>query len=241
MSCKKCKTTKCTCEASICINPLIYMMKSVFALEGTLSSNFNIKNDLIEISNKCLDPVTPVQCDDYALNLPEALYKILDSGITISNNKDYCCPDCKNGVYFLGSPEVFIELKDFLVDDTKICCIEHYTTAASWITHLKDLNIKCCNTDFSETISNWINASSTTSNYFYLDALTELGLVESSSFNNYSGLGILFDFLQLNFPELTNEDYLNVLGVIMNLGLVIECNGCEMFISSVATYKLINA
>jgi hypothetical protein len=241
MSCKKCNTTKCTCEASICISPLIYMMKSVFALEGTLSSNFNIKNDLIDISNKCLDPVIPVQCDDYILNLPEALYKILNSGITISNNKDYCCPDCKNGVYFLGSPEVFIELKDFLVDDTKICCIEHYTTADAWIRYLKDLNIKCCNTDFSETINNWINASSTTSNYFYLDALTELGLVESSSFNSYSGLGILFDFLQLNFPELTSEDYLNVLGVIMNLGVVIECNGCEMFISSVTTYKLINA
>ena len=241
MSCKKCKTTKCTCEAVICINPLIYMMKSALALEGTLSSNFEIKNNLIDISNKCLDPVTPIECGDYALNLPEALYKILDSGITISNNKDFCCPDCKTGLYFLGSPQIFTSLTNNDVTLKKICCIEHYTTAATWIQYLKNLDIKCCNTDFAEVINNWINASSTTSTYFYLDALTDLGLVESSSFNAYSGLGILFNFLQLNNPELTSEDYLNILGVIINLGVVIECNGCEMSISSVDTYKLINA
>ena len=62
------------------------------------------------------------------------------------------------------------------------------------------------------------------------------GNEESSSFNGYSGLGILFNYLQLNHPELTAEDYLNILGVIVNLGIVIQCNGCEMIISSTDTY-----
>lgn len=253
MSCKKCKTSKCTCEAVICINPLIYMIKSVLSLVGTLSNNLIILEILAKISqrrggktpfySKNLGVAAEANFADFdlrefTLGVPEALIDVLTTGITISNNKDYCCPDCKNGIYYLGGPEQFLRLSEVL-DANEICCLEHYTSIESWLKVLEAIGQtapKCCNTDFSEAMSNWINASSTTSDYFYLDELTQLGLVESSSFNGYSGLGILFDYLQLNHPELTEEDYLNILGVIINLGIVVQCNGCEMVISSAETF-----
>ena len=121
---------------------------------------------------------------------------------------------------------------------TKICCLDHASTVQTWADVLGVLKnqYECCNTDFNEIVQQWFNASSSTSVNFYLDDILKTGILESSSFNGYSGLGILFNYLQLNHPELTTEDYLNILGVIVNLGIVIQCNGCEMLIVSTETY-----
>jgi hypothetical protein len=206
MSCKKCKTSKCSCETTICTNPLIYAMKSVFSLV------------------------------DGNANLPTVLSDVLTGGISISNNKNLCCPDCKNGIYFLGGAENFINL--YNTTTTRICCLEHASAVETRLTVIEATGNKygCCNTDFNEAFQQWFDASSSSSANFYLDDLVELGILESSSFNGYSGLGILFNYLQLNHPELTPENYLNILSVIVNLGLVIQCNGCEIVIASVDTY-----
>ena len=184
------------------------------------------------------------------------MIETLVGGISISNNKNLCCPDCKNGVYFLGGAQNFIDLyaaltggpavpakvetKPLAIPLTKarICCLEHATTIETWLRVLEATQdqYKCCDTDFNEAVQQWFNASSSTSVNFYLDDILEIGVLESSSFNGYSGLGILFNYLQLNHPELTAEDYLNILGVIVNLGIVIQCNGCEMIMASVETY-----
>lgn len=236
MSCKKCNSTKCTCSTNICINPLVYAIKSVFSLVGTDSDNDQVLAILSGITKDGSPGSLPVPFD---LNLSEALVEVLNNGISISNNKNLCCPDCKNGIYFLGGAENFKTLHLSLLNSTiRICCLEHASTIETWLKVLEETEnqYKCCDTDFNEVVQQWFNASSSTSVNFYLDDILTIGVLESSSFNGYSGLGILFNYLQLNHPELTAEDYLNILGVIVNLGIVIQCDGCEMIIASVETY-----
>lgn len=280
MGCKKCNTSKCTCEVTTCINPLIYMMKGVFSLVGTESDNLLVLEILASISKggglvkfpidgpirvpiKTTTTASTGTAADtgvnakvgFTLDITTALIETLTAGISISNNKNLCCPDCKNGVYFLGGARNFVYLYTTLtgglaaakvetktlaapLTKTRICCLEHASTVQTWmdvVTIIGD-QYSCCNTDFNEAVQQWFNASSSTSVNFYLDDILEIGILESSSFNGYSGLGILFNYLQLSHPELTTEDYLNILGVIVNLGIVIQCNGCEMIISSTDTY-----
>ena len=247
MSCKKCKTSKCTCEVTTCINPLIYMMKGVFSLIGTDSDNLQVLEILAKISKKNSrtrlvlegikensEAATAFNKEDtFILDLNTALIETLTAGISISNNKNLCCPDCKRGVYFLGSAELFLKL----YEGSNICCLEHLSTVETWLKVLEAIgDTPCCNTDFNEAVQQWIDSSSSSTANFYLDDLIQLGILESSSFNGYSGLGILFNYLQLTHPELTDEDYLNILGVIVNLGVVIQCSDCEMIIASTETY-----
>jgi hypothetical protein len=225
------------------------MIKGVFSLIGTDSTNLKVLEILAKISKRnsksrpalgkareALAAEANAAERTFILDLTAALIETLNAGIIISNNKNLCCPDCKRGVYFLGSAENFIILNESSVT---FCCLEHLSSVETWLTVLESLggtDIPCCHTDFNEAVQQWIESSSSSSANFYLDDLIDLGILESSSFNGYSGLGILFNYLQLTHPELTDEDYLNILGVIVNLGIVIQCNGCEMIISSTETY-----
>jgi hypothetical protein len=242
------------------------MMKGVFSLVGTESDNIVVLEILARISKKgsikystsetTANAIEPIRTLGFTLDLTTALIETLTDGISISNNKNLCCPDCKNGVYFLGGARNFVYLYTTLtgglavpanvginkpvnlLTKTRICCLEHASTVQTWMDVVRIIGEQypCCNTDFNEAVQQWFSASSSSSANFYLDDLFEIGILESSSFNGYSGLGILFNYLQLNHPELTAEDYLNILGVIVNLGIVIQCNGCEMIISSTDTY-----
>ena len=255
MACKKCNSNKCKCDAKICINPLISMFKGADSLVGTDSVNFNIqeifssiiqkrslsRNGLKELYQKAIvteAALSDIKNESFIYDLPLALTETLTNGISIANNKNLCCPDCTNGIYFLGSVERFIYLfENTLKSNIRYCCIEHYASVEAIINLKESISYPtCCNTDFPEAVDQWINSSSSISDYFYLDDVTNEGIIESSSFNGYSGLGILFNYLQLTKPELTSEDYLNILGVIANLGIVIQCNGCEIIIGSVDTY-----
>jgi len=247
MGCKKCNTNKCTCEVTTCINPLIYMMKGVFSLVGTDSANIGILEYLTSISkdggNATPFPKTPVNAAmdkaGFTLDLTTALIETLMQGVSISNNKNICCPDCKNGIYFLGGGASFSNLYSSISNSkTRICCLEHAASIPAWLRLKENIgtDFACCDTDFNEAFELWVAASSSSSAYFYLDDILANGVFESSSFNGYSGLGILFNYLQLSHPELTSEDYLNILGVIVNLGFVIQCNGCELVMASTDQY-----
>jgi hypothetical protein len=240
-------------------------MKGAFSLVGTDSDNLSVLEILSKISKEGGDgfikdpigeaavnaevgikypidatPIRPIKTLKFTLDVTTALIETLAGGISISNNKNLCCPDCKNGIYYLGGAQSFLQVQEFIrYSTTRICCLEHATTVETWLKVLESLggnDFPCCHTDFNEAVQQWFDASSSSSANFYLDDLFEIGILESSSFNGYSGLGILFNYLQLNHPELTAEDYLNILGVIVNLGLVIQCNGCEMIMASAETY-----
>jgi len=106
----------------------------------------------------------------------------------------------------------------------------------SW-SRYSESKIKCCDTDFNEVVTEWIEASSSTSVNYVLDIVIAEGIFESSSFNGYSGLGILFNYLQLNHPELTADDYLDILGTIMQEGIIVYCADCSISISSELAYE----
>lgn len=237
MSCSTCKTEKCTCATSLCTNPLIYIFKDVFSLVGTTSDNDSSWLLLSDISNSpVIVPSTP-----FNHTLESALIQVLSSGISISNNSLLCCPDCQSGLYSTGNVNVALLLAH-PINRGDICCIEHQSSFSSWVKFLESWYLvnqnepKCCDTDFAEAIQLWNNACSSSSAYFYLDTILDLGVLEASSFGGYSGLGILFNYLQLNHPELTPEDYLNILGIIANIGITIRCMGCSIYLSSTDTY-----
>lgn len=233
MSCLKCNANKCTCETSLCINPLIYLFKEVFSLVGTTSGAGGFAK---AVPAKTSDPVP------MTYTLASALEYTLSQGISISNNKNICCPDCRSGIYALGNLTVFQNLLNILTP-SDICCIEHYSTLATWIVfqeswaRYSESKIKCCDTDFNEVVTEWIAASSSVNSNYYLDTIINEGIFEESSFNGYSGLGILFNFLQLNHPELTADDYLDILGIMMEQGVVVYCSDCSITISSELAFE----
>ena len=222
MSCLKCNANKCTCETSLCINPLIYLFKKVFSLVGTPNSNGEEQSEVYTLST--------------------ALSYTLSQGISVSSNKNICCPDCRSGLYALGNLIIFQNLLN-IIPTTDFCCIEHYSSLSTWSefqeswARFNDGKIKCCDTDFNEVVTEWIAASSSTSVNYVLDTVIAEGIFESSSFNGYSGLGILFNYLQLNHPELTADDYLDILGTIMQEGIIVYCADCSISISSELAYE----
>jgi hypothetical protein len=208
MSCSSCKTEKCTCETNICINPLIYFFK----LALSHKNNDNTYDQLIG--------------------------NALQLGLSVSN-KNMCCPDCVNGIYYLGEADSLSNIiQDFSGGATNVCCVDHASSPEIWTTFQNAIgvNLPCCNTDFNIAVEEWSNTSSDTSPNYNLSDIFLKGIFESSSFNGYSGLGILFNYLQLNHPELTSEDYLEILGSIVKNGLVIQCYGCEIIIAGSNTY-----
>ena len=240
MSCKKCKTSQCTCETSLCVNPLIYMIKEAFSLVGTDGSDSSINNAVDILNDISKDNSYTNNGNIY--DIPLALVQVLINGISVSNNETICCPDCKNGIYVIGNRPVMV---DIISAETppKLCCIEHQSSLFIWNSFLSqwnevydNTNIKCCDTDFSEVIKLWIASSNSAEGEFYLSEIIERGIFESSSFNGMSGLGILYTYIKTLHSDFTAADYLNILGVITNLGVVVECKGCSITISSAKTF-----
>jgi len=249
MACVSCKTEKCSCSALICTNPLIYLIKDAMALVGTKSIDYTIVTTL----NTLTTPITTVvPSAPYQLTLPQALVKLLRDGINISTNKELCCPDCSSKINIFGN---FARMTEQITayglqSANKLCCFEHQSSDASatsidslWVTQ-STTPVKCCNTDFSDVIQQWITSASyiTTGAYtalFYLDSLigpptgTGAGFFETSSYNGFSGIGLLYNYLQLNAPTLTQIDYLNILGILSTYGVKIECTGCSISIKKI--------
>lgn len=240
MSCSKCKTSQCTCETSLCVNPLIHMIKEVFSLVGTdgdAASINDAENILVDITKNNSYPVVQNIYD-----IPLALVTVLTNGISLSNNENICCPDCTNGLYVIGNRAVIGDIIDN-VNPPKLCCVEHQSSLGIWNSFLMQweesyntTNVKCCDTDFSEVVKLWIASSNSASASFNLSRIIEIGIFESSSFNGMSGLGILYSYIKALHPDFTAADYLNILGVITNLGIVVECKGCTIKIASGKTF-----
>lgn len=224
MSCKKCNTNKCTCETNLCINPLIYLVKTALPI---------IQNYIPEIK----EVIDNNNGGKAAVGLKEE-GGILDTydpslyiNLSMTNSGTLCCPDCKNGIYYLGNQDYFNQIADA---GERFCCIE---SLGLNLKESKNANIKCCDTDFLSAVQNWIQQLS---NYDLANASFSIGdinsIVESSSFNGYSGLGIVLNFLQLNYPDLDPVLYVLFIGVILTYGIVIKCEGCKITFYTAQTY-----
>ena len=230
MSCSKCNLSACTCTANLCTNPLLYVLDQAASLIGTDYSDIQIGN-------------TPVTSTN---TIYTALYTILQSGLVVSNNTKLCCPDCdsNNGFYFLGNSENLVQTATyFLIDGplTYPCCIEYKLnfTRLEQLTQSFNGDLpECCGTDFIDHYASWFQSADLSSLDFDIDytALNNLELIEGSTFNGYSGLGIMYNYLQSKYPDLTALDYYGLYLVIVNYGIVVKCGDCNITIGSSNLY-----
>jgi len=330
MACVSCKTEKCSCSASICTNPLIYLIDEVFSLIGTQATDLTIYSAL----NQIVDVPLTVPSTPYIHNLSTALMKVLKYGLSASSSKELCCADCNsNKTSYYGNYQLMFANSSVF---PTACCLEYQSSPLLYNALVTAVGspIKCCDTDFVEIIQSWINsASPSTAPYsasFYLDKLinastfsittavittagtgyapanattlnvaltggsgtgaqatvvTSSGVVisititaaglgytvgdtlglpsaifitsgvvavftvtattlvtgaggffETSSYNGYSGMGILYNYLQLNKPTLSEIDYLNMLGILTKVGFKITCVDCRTNIQSIKVF-----
>ena len=204
--CKKCNSSKCKCETILCTNPLVYLVKSILPI---------VENYIPEIKDFVNNnPQVGIAANLY---ISEPVQEMLNLSMTNSGN--LCCPDCKTGVYYLGNSNFFEQI---LKLGENFCCVEYIGLDLNY-------NLKCCNTDFLNAIQNWIKqlaAYDLANSSFSLNDISSI--VESSSFNGYSGLGIVLEFLQLNYPDLDPIIYVLITGIILIYGIVIKCDGCKI-------------
>jgi hypothetical protein len=180
-------------------------------------------------------------------SIAESLDAILEEGLYISSNGEFCCPDCvdNKAFYFLGEINSFSDVIQALGLDaaavstkTLPCCVNKHLSSESIIAY-NDLFVTptvnklpgCCNTGFLSAMQNLLNAS---------DSDINLGsLIEVSSFGNKSGISIILDFLNTLTPLLTKAEIGDIFAdvIAVNLkGIVIKCVGCDMFIANSQTF-----
>ena len=227
MACQSCNKNTCTCNTTLCANPLIHALNQAFTILGTSYSGPQIGN-------------TPITTEH---TIYTALYSVLNSGIVATNTSRLCCPDCTDprGFYFLGGCTNLGQVVDYFTPVGQTakyqCCIEYKTNVAQLACLTAAVGGKlpeCCNTDFMSAYDAWMEASafgSLTVPVNYSD-LSDLELIEASAFNGYSGLGIMFNYLQTAHPELTPLDYYGIYLVIANYGVVVKCGDCNITIGS---------
>jgi hypothetical protein len=227
MACSKCNKTSCTCTATLCTNPLIHTLDQAFSIIGT---NYNGP----QIGN------TPVTTEH---TIYTALYTVLNTGIVATNTTRLCCPDCTDprGFYFLGDCSNLAAVVNYFTPVGKTakypCCIEYKTNIAQLdclVTAIGGTLPPCCNTDFMSAYNAWMEAAELGSLPVTVDynTLNDLELIEASAFNGYSGLGIMFNYLQTAHPELTPLDYYGLYIVIVTYGIVVKCGDCNITIGS---------
>lgn len=192
-------------------------------------------NPLIELYKKAS---LAVNGDD--VTIATETLRLLTNGLFLSNSGKICCPDCthKYGFYFLGGYDVYKELSTLfqqinggeITDPKKYpCCLNHSLTALNAVdyeTAYENLQPPCCNTNFAEVI---FNLSENVP-----DVTISENIIEASTFEGQSGLGILLEWLIVD--DQSTEDIGDFFEVIKEQGLVIKCFGCDIFIGSVESF-----
>lgn len=164
---------------------------------------------------------------------------ILNAGLTITHKGKYCCPDCntKLGYYYLGGLDPFLQLTQFMqqsvpergapyIPKKYPCCLNYSLTTKEFVafsTAFQNLKPPCCDTNFSELVLSLTQYDLTTSS-----------LIEASFFNGKSGLGFILDYLNSHTvdPVIISD----VLNTIADLGLVVKCFDCDIFIGTVSAF-----
>ena len=145
---------------------------------------------------------------------------LLNTGVVVTNSNKFCCPTC-NDIYYLGTLSAFTtSLGDLLPNLT--CCY-NYTGPAS-PTALTTLQLlSCCDTDFIDCVSA-INSEGT---------IITTGLFEYNSLNNESSLCTINNYL----IAAGYYDVSTILAGMFNAGIVVKCDGCNLFIGSADIYS----
>lgn len=144
---------------------------------------------------------------------------LLNAGVSVTNSNKFCCPACDD-IYYLGTLSAFMtSLDDLLLSLT--CCYNYTGPAAP--TALATLQLlPCCDTNFIDCVSAINNGGS----------VITTGLFEYNSMNNESSLCIINDYLL----AAGYYDVAATLTGMFNAGIVVKCDGCNLFIGSANAY-----
>jgi hypothetical protein len=144
---------------------------------------------------------------------------LLNAGVSVTNSNKFCCPTCDD-IYYLGTLSAFMSSLDTLLPS--LTCCYNYTGPAG-APGLATLQLlPCCDTNFVDCVSS-INSGG---------SIITTGLFEYNSMNGESSLCIINDYL----IAAGYYDVAATLTGMFNAGIVIKCDGCNLFIGSASAY-----
>jgi hypothetical protein len=144
---------------------------------------------------------------------------LLNAGVSVTNSNKFCCPSCDD-IYYLGTLSTFMTSLDDLLPN--LTCCYNYTGPASPAALTTLQLLPCCDTNFIDCVSA-INSGG---------SVITTGLFEYNSMNNESSLCIINDYL-------LSAGYYDVAATLtgmFNAGIVVKCDGCNLFIGSANAY-----
>ena len=167
-----------------------------------------------------IDP--PLYAENYILEIRD----LLMNGISVFNPDlvtPICCPDCE--VYFLGNVQPFLFLRETV---TPSCCLNESTNKDQYSDFIEvgDSVIVCCN-EFEPCLSNFEEN--------FITTIFDLGLIETSYYDNHSNLCILNDII-MGLPYSNITELNHIVDSILELGIVIWCFNDNVFIGSADVY-----
>lgn len=200
----------CGSAAVQCVNPLTYIFGEVFARAK--------KNNI--------SPEIP-------------LGRILSTGLILSNNGKFCCPDCTDryGFYYLGNIPNWNIISELLKFNTSSescafpCCVNVEATVETYPDYADNMPIipPCCDTGFIEGIFRLLQTVS--SGDFASD-----GIVEASSIEGKSMISPIMDELYKNNPFISAPEIGAVFEAIMTLGIAIKCFDCSIIVAGTEVF-----
>lgn len=177
----------------------------------------------------------------YYGNPVEALDRILDKGVVISNC-NMCCPKCN--IYALGSKQTIIILLESGYIQTS-CCINIYAAVETYSGFLESqsaTNYSCC-TNFHECIDELIcvvGKNSFNTQEEVIDLLLDKGIIELDVINSKcstskSSICLLAELLNKYFGNIQSNVLVQMLDRILDKGISVSCNNGITVIASVET------
>jgi hypothetical protein len=180
----------------------------------TVSGTSNCVNPILYI----IDQAIIASAENNTTLLTEILL-LLNAGVSVTNSNKFCCPTC-NDIYYLGTLSKFVTSLSGLLPN--LTCCYNYTGPATEPGLSTLQSLPCCDTKFIDCVSAINNGGS----------IITAGLFEYNSINNQSSLCIINDYL----ISARYYDVSTILNGMFNAGIVVKCNGCNLFIGSADAY-----
>lgn len=183
----------------------------------------------------CINPVVYVLNEALQLSkknnttVVAEITSILNTGFLISNTGKFCCPECDD-LYFLGGGDLFINAFPGDLIYNRNCCYNYVGQPSFIQNNIIFSQLTCCSTNFVDCVTA-INQDLTDADVLFLGNLMEYNLI-----NGESSLCLIYNQLKAFNKYLSPADLSSILTAITTLGLVVKCDGCNVFVGSMQSY-----
>ena len=207
-----CLTFKFTTEAT-CINPLVQVFDDIIA---------------------AIPPIPDPQ--DLAKYIADYIELTLNTGIVLGKSCGACCPDCITNRYILSSAESYLKFIESIPGPSP-CCIELAITVEAYLKMLDGGYVAptgTCNCD-----SNYATCLQQLKDLFSVPGWNDVlstGIIEESTIGGFTSLCIIKQFIDDLPAILTEQNKIDILKALLDVGVVVECNANGTIITSISTY-----